>query len=563
MSIRRLRYKLLIVIALTLSLGFIATAWFYSRAAEESIVSENQRSLHKLSESVISILRTVMLDRHAEIMPDYVKRLRTVNGLVSFHILRTDGTDSFVDNRTIDDVNSRQDGQDFPRRKELANPPLIDPAHPPFARAIAGEEALTEVIDGKDGEKLLRLYDPIDNIPKCARCHGSEAGPRGVIQITTSLADVERSINQMRYRTLLLLAVSLLATMLLTGFMLGRAVVRPIETVTEAMGKISAGDFSQRIKIPADDEIGKLATGFNSMTRELQDTYDHMLRERDKLQTVVEGAQNAVIATDAKGDVVIVNKAAEAYLGKTAAEIRAGGILGIFDDQALMERLLAQDDNWETPAARTVSYNGKVFIVSAATICDDAGQTMGSAALLQDVTEEKRLLDELRKLSTTDPLTGLYNRRHLDATLRKEFERFRQSRAPVSVVLFDVDHFKRFNDTYGHDQGDRVLQAVGRWMHQVTRQYDVACRYGGEEFVLILPASTAAAAHGVAERLRQLIEASEVDGLRVTVSLGVACSDMSGLDSAEALIEAADSALYRAKEAGRNRSMVFVADPAA
>ncbi|HEX5804493.1 MAG TPA: diguanylate cyclase [Azospira sp.] len=557
MTIHRLRHKVLILLMLSLSLGFTATAFFYMHAAEKAVQAENERSLHKLTESIITVIHTVMLDNHAEIMREYLPRLRGVEGLADFRILRRDGSDAFVDNHTIDAVNTLLGEEAFQRRREIPNPPQLAPDHPAFVRALGGEEAVTEIITGKDGERALRFLDPIDASPKCFRCHGRESGPRGVVMVVASLAAIERNIQQVRFESFSLLAVTLVITMLLTGYMLGRTIVRPIESVTRALARISSGDFTHNVTVQGNDEIGNLAAGFNAMTSELRSTYDSMQREGDKLRTIVEGAQTAVIATDSSGQVVIVNRAATEYLGKTAEEIVAGGIHGIFDDPATMEQFLAADDHWEKPPQRTVNYKGRVFLVSAATIIDDEGATIGSAALLQEVTEEKRLVDELRKLSTTDALTGLYNRRHLDATLKREIERTKLSKVPLSVVLFDVDHFKRFNDEHGHDQGDRVLQAVGQWMHQVTRQYDTPCRYGGEEFVLILPATTPETAVLVAERLRKLVESSNVDGLSVTISLGVACTTSPGLIAPEALIEAADSALYRSKHGGRNRTTAY------
>jgi diguanylate cyclase (GGDEF)-like protein len=121
------------------------------------------------------------------------------------------------------------------------------------------------------------------------------------------------------------------------------------------------------------------------------------------------------------------------------------------------------------------------------------------------------------------------------------------------VLLLDIDFFKKFNDTHGHDQGDRVLQAVGAAMKSVCRQYDLPCRYGGEEFVMILPETHAAGAVIVGERLRLAIEALVVDNLKVTISIGAATFPDLDLTRPEQLLEAADAALYKAKETGRNR----------
>jgi diguanylate cyclase (GGDEF)-like protein len=192
-------------------------------------------------------------------------------------------------------------------------------------------------------------------------------------------------------------------------------------------------------------------------------------------------------------------------------------------------------------------------------IQDVKGVPIGSAALIRDVTEEKRLEEELRRLSTTDGLTALANRRHLDQVLSDEFARAGRTKAPLSVIMFDVDHFKKFNDTHGHDQGDRVLQAVARCFRECLRKYDTACRYGGEEFLAILPSTDLEGAVSVAERIRREVEEMVVDDLKVTISLGVASCPDRLITAPEMLVETADAALYRAKAAGRNR--VVQAEP--
>ena len=127
---------------------------------------------------------------------------------------------------------------------------------------------------------------------------------------------------------------------------------------------------------------------------------------------------------------------------------------------------------------------------------------------------------------------------------------------PLALLVADIDHFKRFNDTHGHDQGDRVLQMVARVFRETLRRHDVACRYGGEEFVGILPSTPSGGALRVAERLRCEIADALVDGLQVTVSLGVATAPELPTDSSLQLVELADRALYRAKRGGRNQVCV-------
>jgi len=205
----------------------------------------------------------------------------------------------------------------------------------------------------------------------------------------------------------------------------------------------------------------------------------------------------------------------------------------------------------------------------------DVGDPDGGAAQRQlaALTAERvalalaniRLRETLRAQSVRDPLTGLFNRRYLEETLEREVRRCARAARPLAVLVFDVDHFKRFNDEFGHDGGDALLQSFGAMLRRVVRAEDVVCRYGGEEFVAVLAECDAALAMRRAEEMREATRALRVvhRGAQlgvVTVSIGVANLGSHGRRSAD-LVRAADSALYRAKSAGRDR--VVVADAAA
>jgi diguanylate cyclase (GGDEF)-like protein len=151
----------------------------------------------------------------------------------------------------------------------------------------------------------------------------------------------------------------------------------------------------------------------------------------------------------------------------------------------------------------------------------------------------------------------MFNRRYMLETCRREFSRAARGGLPVGILSIDVDHFKKFNDNHGHDAGDTVLRAVGDLLKSSFRDEDVPCRFGGEEFVVLLPGATLEAAAQKAEEIRARIEAlvvRYVDGNlpRVTISIGVAAYPGSG-DSPQSVLKAADEALYRGKDGGRNR----------
>jgi len=170
------------------------------------------------------------------------------------------------------------------------------------------------------------------------------------------------------------------------------------------------------------------------------------------------------------------------------------------------------------------------------------------------------LREALRTQSIRDPLTGLYNRRYLQEILEREIRRAVRSDQPLGILMLDLDHFKKFNDTYGHEAGDSVLREAATFLSKNIRAEDIVCRFGGEEFVVILPTATLEASKSRAERLRAKIR--ELTVLHhgesvgaISVSVGVAAVPQHGTSSKEVL-EAADAALYRAKNAGRDRVMV-------
>ena len=172
--------------------------------------------------------------------------------------------------------------------------------------------------------------------------------------------------------------------------------------------------------------------------------------------------------------------------------------------------------------------------------------------------------DRLQRLAALDPLTGIYNRRFGLGRLREEFGRAVRAQAPLGVLMIDIDHFKTVNDTYGHLIGDRLLKSVCAIARSSLREGDVLLRYGGEEFVAILPAASAVDLRRLGERLRRAVEDSSLtDGeksVRVTLSVGGAAYPNQNVESEETLMRLADEALYRAKESGRNR-VEIVSEP--
>lgn len=183
-------------------------------------------------------------------------------------------------------------------------------------------------------------------------------------------------------------------------------------------------------------------------------------------------------------------------------------------------------------------------------------------ALQDELKQRNRLLEELTKklelMAITDHLTGIYNRRHFEKIIETEFAKFLRYNLSLSCLMVDIDHFKRINDRYGHDAGDSVIKKVSEIISSTLREVDVLARWGGEEFIILLPNTTKDDAKRVAERILKGISKHNFnkvsDNETITVSIGVtSVPDDEGIDNWEKLIKVADDALYRAKTKGRNR----------
>lgn len=183
-------------------------------------------------------------------------------------------------------------------------------------------------------------------------------------------------------------------------------------------------------------------------------------------------------------------------------------------------------------------------------------------ARVRSALRMQRLVRLLAQRAHLDGLTGLWNRAHLDVRLRECVDAARRHGRSLSLVMCDIDHFKELNDTYGHPFGDHVLQEVARMLEEMARSEDICCRYGGEEFAVILSETDHLEAMKVAERFRARLEGtvwSAHEDLRVTASFGVSSLSLNAIKSPEALLNSTDTALYEAKRTGRNH--VVLAPP--
>jgi diguanylate cyclase (GGDEF)-like protein/PAS domain S-box-containing protein len=255
--------------------------------------------------------------------------------------------------------------------------------------------------------------------------------------------------------------------------------------------------------------------------------------------------------------------------GYSAEEVRGMGPLqtAVESDRGLVAENIDKRLRGEVSQLHYIFHglrkNGAVIDIECHSSVMNVGNRLLLISLIMDISERTRaaravqvLQEELREQSIHDALTGLYNRHFLDESFGRELLLAERGGHPVSVIMGDLDHFKAVNDRYGHLAGDEVLRVFGALLTNNSRASDIVCRYGGEEFLLVLPGLTEEGAVGRGEQLRQAIAATAVSHgasqIRVTASFGVAGFPLNGRTTDE-LIAAADRALYSAKAAGRNR----------
>lgn len=308
--------------------------------------------------------------------------------------------------------------------------------------------------------------------------------------------------------------------------------------------------------------------------RELSDELDI-----DRMQNaLLEALTDGVYFVDRHRRILYWNRAAERISGYTSREVLgtccAGGVLVHVDANG--KCLCSKGCPLSTVMRDGRPHDMHAFLhhkrghrvpvhIRAAALQNPSGQTLGSVEVFSDDSDRVQTLDRLRELEETaliDELTGLANRRYYDRAISANLTAFEREQTPFGVLLMDIDHFKRFNDTYGHETGDRVLRLVGRTLSCNCRAHDTPVRWGGEEFAIVCERVAADDLLPAAERIRALVASSfiEVKGERVAVTVSIGGCMVQPGDDARSILERADERLYRSKTTGRNRVTL---DPAA
>ena len=274
---------------------------------------------------------------------------------------------------------------------------------------------------------------------------------------------------------------------------------------------------------------------------------------------LIENMSDGVLVVDAQSRLVDINPAAEQVLGLSRKSQIGEPVASLFSTWP--DILEAFHDVRETHTVISLAdLPQSYFDLKISPLYSDHQRFLGRLVVWRDITILKKAQADLQEQAIRDALTGLYNRRYLDESLDRELARAMRERQPIAFVMLDIDHFKKVNDTFGHNEGDTVLQKLATLLLTYTRIGDIVCRYGGEEFLVILPDVTAEIAFQVAERWRKsfvgLTMPVEQAEAKPTLSCGISEFPTHG-NTKEELISTADKALYHAKQTGRNRVVIW------
>lgn len=303
---------------------------------------------------------------------------------------------------------------------------------------------------------------------------------------------------------------------------------------------------------------------FTEDITELQESMMQLNSEKILMKSLVEGISEGIIAVDSKGKVFAVNPSAEKMFGYTSKEF-----IGMQIEELIPERLRkVHESHRERFMKKMVSREmgegknltaldkwGKKFPVEVGLNKIDYHKEKSVVAIITDITKRLQAEELLKKAAMTDSLTELYNRRAFNELLSFHENKSAYEKDSYSIIMGDIDHFKSINDNYGHDAGDNVLKSLAKIIQKSIRRNDVAARWGGEEFIILVPETSAEGGVIFAEKFRKEIENTYIetgsDKINVTMSLGVAQKKQG--KTAEEVIKEADKNMYTAKQSGRNR----------
>lgn len=568
----RLKWKLFLIFGTLAIMNVLITSYFIYTQAYNDYEIELTRKLDSVAKAVNAIIVPEKIAQISSMDDPYYAELKTlfrrfsVNFNLSWLAMYRHNGDFFTHV-----VDGAERGYEF-----CLDFPVLDSSDP-MLKALGGEACQDDSFVDAYGS-WQSVYYPIRD---------SQNKVVAIIDCSESKYLLSRFRDAVFYKTVRIVLILTLLTMAVC-LMFSHRMTRSLTELTTGASRIAGGDLETRLPASGtSDEIGLLVHTFNDMVSQLfqsKTALDKKIFELSALYDItrqinfakdtgelLKAILNKTVSTmnSEKGCIWLYDKEKEVLLPQVCQVRKADGVADSTSvpDSPSREALevfnsmkgALKPDHLYSPL---VSDNRTLGLIE---ICREESEDFNEndltllstlSSLIAQTLEKARLYE----MAITDGMTGLYVHRYFQLALQNEIDRSKRYGKTLSLIMFDIDHFKNFNDTYGHQIGDIVITETATILKGTLRSIDLASRYGGEEFTVILPETEGAAALNVAERLRKLIEAHEYSGykepLKVTISLGISVYPEHSLERLD-LIRKADTALYHSKENGRNCATVY------
>lgn len=442
-------------------------------------------------------------------------------------------------------------------------------------RVLVTGEAYFNVIRNKGGEERLKAVIPVkasENYlgKNCLFCHEVPAGTvLGAVSMEVSLSRAEETARSFGLRALLVGALLCIPLAAFIWYFISRLVTRPLNEMTDGLNRVADEDIEQAKLLPVlrSDEVGDATAAFNRVMEKSGD----LLRQQRMARIVFENSLEGITVTDARSRIQLVNKAfsdttgysAEEVIGETPGILKSGKQGPDFYESFWGS--LQRDGEWRGEIWNKRK-NGSVYAewLNVSAVRNHSGEVEHYVAIFSDITERKEREEAITFQAFHDALTGLPNRLLYRDRLDQALSQAKRTKGRQPVVMFlDLDKFKQINDVLGHDVGDLLLKEVAARLRGCVRSADTVARFAGDEFTVLLPEANG---QEDAEVVAAKILAAMQDPIRlgpeervVTTSIGISVYPDDGRD-AEALMKAADAAMYQVKRAGRAGRCFFTAD---
>ena len=460
----------------------------------------------------------------------------------------------------------------FEVAERIADSMLLDPD----VRGIRVVDTFGDVLVDLGDSNIGNIAPDLVRQQEVVHVAGGAPQTIGILTVVFTEARIFDTIARQFLRDFLALS-TLVAVIVGTALFANRMTMgRPLEKFMRAIRDADERGVRGTLEWDSQDELGRVIGAYNQMLVNLSEGEAALAESRQQLQTVTDNLPGAVFQmareVDGSYQMVYMSRGIEDLLGVSPEVFQ--GSMGPWGRQFaesearrakdLYDRSAESGERLDAELRMTTAQGKEIWVRALAAPRPEADGSVHWDGILLDVTDRKELESQLRRLATTDSLTGLWNRRHFIDTVRNEILRARRHDTPLTVAIIDCDHFKRVNDTYGHGAGDEVLRTLARTARRQLREIDVIGRLGGEEFALALVNTAMDGARLVAERLRETvanIEVESADGSQVGVTVSIGLAELATQEEdITQLLNRADKALYAAKESGRNRVVADIDD---